>query len=71
MKSYSIVPAIAIQRRCELNEDMSEGEIVVERDGELACEGDSDIWQDEGNARSSRWREKLVDSALDRVLDQM
>lgn len=56
LRAYSIVPAIVAQRRC--SEDQSTQE----------CVGNSDIWQDSKGDSGSRWRDKLEDSALVRIM---
>ncbi|KAH8113787.1 hypothetical protein DFH11DRAFT_1689199 [Phellopilus nigrolimitatus] len=58
IRGFSVVPSIVVQRRCAVGAGAEECE--------HAEGGDSDIWVSEGR-RGSRWRDRLEDSALERI----
>lgn len=56
IQSFSVVPSVVVQRRCFLSSA---------DDNKCAnSTQDSDIWIEEGH-RGSKWKETLVNSALD------
>ncbi|KAL5522579.1 hypothetical protein ACEPAG_8596 [Sanghuangporus baumii] len=77
IRSYSVVPSIVVQRRCPLVNIDDSPEHEVSEKGEqrnvTRCsylgmdeDGDSDIWVS-GEQKGSRWRDSLVDSALEHI----
>ena len=58
IRSYSVVPSVVVQRRC-FEPSVNDSECIDSNQ-------DSDIWIEEGH-RGSKWKESLVNSALDAV----
>ena len=75
LRAYSVVPSIAIQKRCPTGTSIIEC-ASLDRDEDLQVEdgktiahidGDSDIWFNEGS-KGSKWKDSLRNSAFDRIL---
>ncbi|KAL5523176.1 hypothetical protein ACEPAF_1443 [Sanghuangporus sanghuang] len=77
IQSYSVVPSIVVQRRCPradsdnniddlLGDDDRQKNVTKCRYSGMDEEGDSDIWVS-GGKQGSRWRDSLVDSALEHI----